>query len=283
MKKLLILPFILPILVFSQYSGYYDVSINSTSNINANVNVSGNISKKITTIDYGELANANALRERNRLENIKYQNEREKEALLAIAENPERAFEYGKDNNYKISAKQKKELGLKNRHVIYHKMPHSSLFVPIRMNDFGYSYPYQNISEEGVTTQIIIISPYSSDKLEEKFSDLTNKGVEEYLKYDNFKVGELNDLGNGSVFLHKKDLNKANVNGCQGFVGTLIWEDDYEICIADNYFAKENGIYYQAKVIFKGDKDEISFEELEGRRYYFNRLIKKMISTAGLR
>ncbi|MDB9781527.1 hypothetical protein OAB88_00275 [Winogradskyella sp.] len=283
MKKLLILPFIFPILAFSQYSSYYDVNINSKSNINANVNVSGNITKKITTIDYGELAKANALRERNRLENLKFQNEREKEALLAIAENPERAFEYGKDNSYKMSAKQKKALGLEKRYMVYHKIPHSSLFVPIRTHDFGYAYPYQNISEEGVTTQMIILIPISSEIMEEIFSGFTIKGVEESLKYNDFKVGELNDLGNGSVFLHKKDLNKTNVNGSEGFVGTLIWEDDYEICITDNYVAEKNGIYYRAKVIFKGDKDDISFEELEGRRYYFNRLIKKMILTAGLR
>jgi hypothetical protein len=44
-----------------------------------------------------------------------------------------------------------------------------------------------------------------------------------------------------------------------------------------------NGIFYSAKARFKGDKDDVTFEQLEGRRYYFNRLVKKVISTAGLR
>jgi type I restriction enzyme M protein len=35
-----------------------------------------------------------------------------------------------------------------------------------------------------------------------------------------------------------------------------------------------------ATVKFSGDKDEITFEDLEGRRYYFRKLINQLISTA---
>lgn len=33
------------------------------------------------------------------------------------------------------------------------------------------------------------------------------------------------------------------------------------------------------KVRYSGDKDDVAFEQLEGRRYYLKRLINKTIST----
>ena len=64
------------------------------------------------------------------------------------------------------------------------------------------------------------------------------------------KVGQLNEGNDGEIFVHKKDVNKAIVWGNQGFKGTLIWEDDYEYVITDNYIAISNGTYYSAKVRF---------------------------------
>ena len=64
----------LPFILNCQYSNYYNVDVNSNSrvsgniNVNKNVNVSGYTTQTIKTIDYGALANANAIRERNRIE-----------------------------------------------------------------------------------------------------------------------------------------------------------------------------------------------------------------------
>src|SRR5690606_13409338 len=91
------------------------------------------------------------------------------------------------------------------------------------------------------------------------------------------------DVGN-EIYVHKKDVNRAKVWGVKGYVGTLIYEDDYEYTIGDNYMSfdedKKKGIYYYVKVRYFGDKDEITFEDLEGRRYYLKGLIEKIISTA---
>ena len=61
---------------FSQYSSYYNVDVNSNSNvnlsgsvdINQNIDVSGNVNvnKTVTSIDYGALAQANAMRQQNK-------------------------------------------------------------------------------------------------------------------------------------------------------------------------------------------------------------------------
>ena len=81
--KLLYLCILLSAETFSQYSNYYNVY--KSVDVNQKVTVSGNI----TTIDYGSLASANAMRERNRLENMKIDDQRS----LMIVENPMKAFE----------------------------------------------------------------------------------------------------------------------------------------------------------------------------------------------
>ena len=82
------------------------------------------------------------------------------------------------------------------------------------------------------------------------------------------------------AFVHKKDINNTKLYGVDGFKGTVIYENDYEIVIKDNYFAVINGIILQAGVRYKADKDEVTFEELEGRRYYLRKLVDKIISTS---
>ncbi|MFD2907533.1 hypothetical protein ACFSX9_02175 [Flavobacterium ardleyense] len=63
----------------------------------------------------------------------------------------------------------------------------------------------------------------------------------------------------------------------------MILEDEYQYIITDNFISfdsnQKNGITYFVKVRTYGDKDEITFEELEGRRYYLRRLVEKVIST----
>ena len=98
------------------------------------------------------------------------------------------------------------------------------------------------------------------------------------------KVGELNDDAEfGKFFVHKKDVARATVWGFKGFVSTLIWEDDYQYTITDNYssYTPDNILNF-VKVRYYGNKKEVSFEQLEGRRYYLKRLIEKVISTAAI-
>jgi len=286
MKKLLLILLCLPIIGFAQYSNYYNINANINKNVNVsgtvnkNVNVSGNVNKTVTTIDYGALANANAIREQNRLANLQYANEREKQAVLAIAKDPSKAYDYGTDNHWKLKSKEKKILGWKKPlKYMYHKMPHESLF--IRSGSNGYTY--ENTSQDGVTTQIIIYNIINVDKIREVNPDF-NTNFEEVYEYANFTEGELNDLGGGSEsFLHKKDIDRANIGGLSSFCGTLIWEDKYEKTITENYsvigFNNKESYLIAVKVRYKGDTDEVNFEQLEGRRYYFKPFVKKLIST----
>ena len=65
----------------------------------------------------------------------------------------------------------------------------------------------------------------------------------------------------------------------------MIWEDDYQYTITENYEAfwkNSNGVWFRAfaKVRYYGDKDDITFEDLEGRRHYLHQVIEKVISSA---
>jgi len=328
MKKLLIILLCLPVIGFGQgWSNYY-----IDANINKNVNVSGYVNQTISTIDYGALANANAQREKNRLERQIYTNEQEKFRILDIANNPVKAYDYGRTITFTIKTWQKKYEKYKpngfKEYTVSRIAPHSSLFVAAG------SGRLENVSEDGITTEIIFYSPrYNKDNCEilsyEDFEKWKNKNdnekekieipmpkkrdykttpaynkalreyrkinndkvrtpllkIEDIAKMHNMKVGELNTNGAGGdeIFVHKKDINRATVYGVKGFKGTLIWEDDYQYTITDNYSSRKfegNSIRYFVKVRTYGDKDEVTFEQLEGRRYYLRRLIEKVISTA---
>jgi len=256
----------------AQYSNYYKVDINK--NVNESINVSGNVNvnKNISTIDYGQLAIANAQRERNRLENLKYSDEREKNISLLIAYDPTKAFEYGYQNTFTITGKDAKSVGFK-KFTLSYRIPHKSLFASAGAGRF------ENVSIDGITTEIIFNAPlYNKNN---RATDLEKDG-----KMDSVKIGALNAIGpNGERdFVHKKDLNRATVYGIKGFKSSLIWEDDYQYTITDNYMSFDagegNGIVYFVKVRTFGDKDEVTFEQLEGRRFYLRRLIEKIISTA---
>ena len=62
----------------------------------------------------------------------------------------------------------------------------------------------------------------------------------------------------------------------------VIYENDYEYVIKDNFYAIYDGIVFRAGVRYKGDKDEVTFEDLEGRRHYLKRLCNQIISTGSL-
>jgi hypothetical protein len=84
-----------------------------------------------------------------------------------------------------------------------------------------------------------------------------------------------------SAYLHKKEVVRRRVSGHEGYCGTLIWEDDYELCITDNYAARDaDGVEYTWKVRYKCDKNgKLGFEDLEGRRFYLRGVIDQFIAT----
>ncbi len=257
----------------AQYSNYYSLDVNQ--NINERIDVSGNlnVNKNISTIDYGQLAIANAQRERNRLESIKYANERERTIAIEIASDPLNAYKYGYEKTFTLNGKDAKEWGFK-RFTISYRSPNDAIFV---MAGDG---RYENVSLDGVTTEITFNGPVYEKENQ-------NYDIEKAGKMENVKEGEINEnmgVNGEGIFVHKKDLNRATVYGIQGYKSTLIWEDDYQNTITDNYVSLDKnegyGILFSVKVRTYGDKDEVTFEQLEGRRYYLRRLVERIISTA---
>ncbi len=259
----------------AQYSNYYNLNVNQkvNANINQNVNISGNVyeNRTIRTIDYGALSMANAQREANRLENVKYADSQQRLKSLEIASDPVKAFEYGEPSISIFSGKDAKSSGFKKFSLRY-IIPNSSLFIKAGVGR------YENVSSDNITTEFTIFKPqYNSKKIK--------IDVESDSKMDDVIVGELNKGADGTdIFVHKKDLNRATVFGVKGFKSTLIWEDNYQYAITDNFVSfnsdEENGIFYAVKVRTYGNKSEVNFEKLEGRRYYLRQLIEKVVSTA---
>ena len=286
MKKLLLLLLFIPLISFGQYSSYYG---RVDANVNVNKTVNSYVSKTVTTIDYGALRLANAQKEKNRLESLKYSDNQQKNQALEIAMNPRKAFDYGKDNNWSMSSKRAKEYGFSYGTNYYHKIPHKSLF-----SSTG-GYNYRNESDDGVVTEIefntaeYIFGTTSFLDLKKKERKKVLKewqpylgNTEKYVKYmmSGSQVGELKD----GKYTHKTDINKAKVFGQEGFVWSWFYEDDYEYVIKDNFqLLLANGFYVAVGVRYRGDKDKIDFEMLEGRRAYLDRLCKQIIATANIK
>ena len=296
MKKLILVLLFIPLVSFGQYSSYYGTlnvnqKINANVNINKNVNVSGNINKTVTTIDYGALRLANAQKEKNRLESLMYSDEKQKNQAIEIAMNPLKAFDYGRDNNWVMDKKLAKSYGFSKGTIYYHKVPNKALFVST-----GGGYNYRNESEDGVITEIELndvsymfgsTAYLEANKKKRKeifdywqpFLGKTEKFVKEEIK--KLEVGKVREDGN---FSHKIDINKAKVLGREGFVFSWFYENDYEYVIKDNYrLIIANGVIASVGVRYRGDKDEIDFEMLEGRRAYFKRLCNQIIATLNIK
>ena len=177
MKNLILLLLLTPLVSFGQYSSYYGtVDVNANVNVNKNVNVSGdvNVNKTITTIDYGALKLANAQREKNRLERLKYSDSKNQREAIEIANNPIKAYDYGEVNNWttrKIvnpgaqipiykNDKIAKSWGFKYFNMSF-TVPHNSLFNKISLEGGG-GYSYQNISENFINTAIEIYGSTAS-------------------------------------------------------------------------------------------------------------------------
>lgn len=273
MKKILLLTLLIVFFkVNAQHSGYYTVNQNVNTNIQENVNISGNVNvnKNISTIDYGQLALANAQIEKTRLENLKYVDAKQKQISLEIATDPTKAYDYGFQNTFEVKGKDAKPFGFKKFKMSY-RIPHNTLFVNAGAGRF------ENVSTNNITTEFIISNPLYNQKKD-------TIDVEKIAKMDSTFVGQLNKEGGNEYFVHKKDISRATIYGIKGFKYSLVWEDDYQYTITDNFISfdpsEKNGVLYFVKVRTYGDKDEVTFEDLEGRRYYLRRLIEKIISTA---
>ena len=278
--------FIFILLITSTFNSYAQLS--NYYNVDSNVNVSGsiytqsnvNVNKTIETIDYGALAQANALRERNRIEKIKYADKRKREIAYEIANNPLKAFDYGQ--LYKTEWRNKEAIYYGKSgwaHLSDYIIKPHILFQPSGGNG------YINISNDNIITEIKVLGVIQRIKghiLEEHELDLS---VEEILKKDKLKVQEYVKLSAEENpiqgFLHKKDLNRSKVWYNDGFVGTYVIEDDYENRIIDIYLSPHKKFKFLNMVIveYKGDKDFVDFEMLEGRKYYFKQLIDRVVMT----
>lgn len=277
--------------VYSQYSGYYNINTNSNLKVDAtiNQNVTGSVFeyKTIRTIDYGALQLANAQREKNKIEQQKFENDQQREIALQIVTNPIKAYDYGnwntissKDKSWKQSTESKEALnnikknyGFKEFRIDY-VVPNYQIFTILNV------YQLQNVSSEGVKTDVSIYLPiYNKDTTKFDFESEFQKKIigTEIEQFDDQNI-------KGKFFLHKKELNRATVYGYNGYRSTLILEDKFENIITDTYFINVenfgNGFKLGFKIRYYGNKSELDFEKLEGRRFYLRPLIEKLISTA---
>lgn len=300
MKILKLLFLIYPILIHSQYSSYYkaDVDVNADININKKVDISGdvNVNKTITTIDYGALAQANAMREKNRLSEMKFANQKEKEAIEAIIDNPVAAFDYGQRGTIKIPTDVRR-YGFKNGYNWGYKkfewsftMPHNYLFQMVKSQASGFTF--QNISENKIRTTLELMGEFNVDGI-----NLNKKKIENYEKSADFfeeitflvdnnnlkekVLSEKNDVGKviDGQYVHKVEVSRASVCGCDGYKTTKVLEDEFEKLIVDKYRCSKNNKFFIAIAKYRANND-ISFEEIEGRKYYLVNLIDKIISTS---
>lgn len=278
----------------AQYSTYYNVDVNQNvnanvnANINKNVNVSGTVyeHKTISTIDYGALQLANAQREKNRLEQQKFADERQRQIAMEISNDPLKAYDYGnwltissKDKAWKENKtskeylkKAKESTGFKEFRIDY-VVPSNLIFTLLNY------FQLQNVSSDGIKTDILIYLPsYNKGNMKVDFEENFEKSI------IGEEIEEPDDQGKmRKIFFHKKELNRATVYGTKGYRSSFAWEDKFEICLTDNYsFYNDNlgnGFTLFVKVRYYGNKSEVDFEKLEGRRHYLKPLVEKIVST----
>lgn len=290
MKNLLIILLFTPLISFGQYSNYYG---RVDANVNVNKTVNSYVNKTVTTIDYGALRLANAQREKNRLESLQYSDNRKKNQAIEIALNPKKAFDYGLPQRQVFDKSIAMSYGFKKGATLSWVQPNESLFSLTSVKNS--IIVYRNESEEGVVTELEIEVPvyYFGSKVFLKKPKKERKQyyismqpyigkTEKYVKnlFKNIIVGEKSEEGK---FTHKIDINKARVWGNEGFSWSWFYEDDYEYVIKDNFhYISPEGVQFRAGVRYRGDKDEVTFEILEGRRSYLKRLCAEIIATARL-
>ena len=299
MNKLL-LTFILlittPFVINAQYSNYYKVD--ADVNINKKVDVSGevNVNKTVKTIDYGALAQANAISERNRLNRMKFENEKAKEAVQAIIANPLAAFDYGQRGTIKIPTDVKR-YGIKDGYNWGYKkfewsftVPHNYLFQVVQAQGLGFSF--QNISENKIRTTFDLwgqfdVQGINSNKKKvrnyDQRADFYNE-ITSLIDPDKLRsnvLSEKNDVGKviDGQYVHKVEVSRTSVCGCDGFRSTKVLEDEFEKLIVDRYRCSDGKRFFYAIAKYRANND-VSFEEIEGRRFYLMTLIDKVVSTS---
>ena len=294
MKKLILLLLFIPVVSFGQYSTYYGTyDVNADVNINQNVNVSGNVNKTLTTIDYGALAQANAQKEKNRLEMLKFENERDRQAAIEIISNPVLAIDYGKRLEARVP-KDVKASGIKNGYAYGYKsflwgfiVPHKSLFTPVKSDSQGWKF--ENISGEGIRTvvrlkgQIDVKNRLKKFKCESEECEELNNLLTKILSKNNLKTFVINQKEyegkiNNGFFVHKVSIGKASVQGAEGYKVIASVEDDFEKAITQDFYYSDGVRVILATSKVSADKD-ISFEQIEGRNFYLSPVIDKMVST----
>jgi hypothetical protein len=269
---------------YSTFYGRYDVQ----STITQDVNVSGNlnVNKTVKTIDYGALAEANALKEQNRIERLKLTQQFEARILMAIADDPRKAFDYGENQVWKLPKATREVMGwAKPTKTWSHRQPHESLF--FRRENMG-GYFYENRSSDGIVTTVQFLFPASVQQLIADSANF-NRDIEAWMKYSEIGVGEVGVVSVGDAttprreaFVHDKATRRVNVAGFSGYSGKLVFEDDYEITIRDDFMSIGNvsGTEYLffVQVHTKAGKGDVSFEDLEGRRHYLSGLVYELTS-----
>ena len=272
---------------YSTYYGTYDV--NQNVNVNKKVNVSGtvnqNIKKTITTIDYGALAAANAQKEANRLNAMKYEDSRDAARASQIAADPFAAFTYGTKVAYNFSRSESRKKFESFGHA--GKKLHWSFTQP---NALLFSHTgglaYRNTSADGVVLcelEIGYVSNYDyRTRVDPENYPASVESAREYSDHiSRYNIeGEVQIMDGEEYFTHKSELARATVYGIKGYLNTWIYETEFEYVIKDNYVSMSNGILYHCGIRYTVDKLRGTFEDLEGRRYYLRRLGEEIIATA---
>lgn len=141
----------------------------------------------------------------------------------------------------------------------------------------GKGRSFRNISPDGVLTEIDIFLPVRD-------SEWTESDLMEYVERAEYYPGQVYMSEEEYMFVHRREvLEGAWFYQQTGYRTTLRWEDFGKVAISD-YYAAQNEIdgeptLYFVDVTFSGDKQNLSFEQLEGRRYYLRAFINELISS----
>ena len=306
MKKLFLLfNLFLFTISYGQYSNYYAIDANVNQNVNVSgsvdvnvnkkVDVSGNINKTIRTIDYGALAQANALKEQNKIDKLKFEDQKELRQVKEIINDPTKSFDYGERYSFRVP-KDVTNSGIKNGYRWGYKsfvwsflIPHPYIFKPVKAERIGFKF--ENISND-VRTSIELLGQFNMQGITKYMKKLKKEEDFNYSRYSKFydiqdfdnlkkyvvnqkqKVGKIED----GIYTHKVEVSRATIYGSNGFKITLINEDDFEKSIIEHYLYSDGTEVFSAWAKFSADKN-ISFEVLEGRRYYLKGLVDKIVSA----
>ncbi len=233
------------------------------------------------------MALANAQREKNQIEQQKIADENQKRILSEIIADPLKAYDYGQWEGFNSTNKK-----------IFDKKTIKQYQDSTGLKSFGYYFVFpamfftkltywnwQNLSSDGVITEVFLSTPfYNKKNVKIDFEDAFEKDT---LHLAGKEFNSIDDMGKlKKSFCHKNELNLATVFSAKGYKTTLVWEDKFEYGITDNYVVfynnaavVGNGVAVSVKVRYHGDKDEVTFEKLEGRRFYLKGLVEKIIST----